>query len=160
MASKKDNKKQDTEQKQNAQAFEINMQYVKDLSFESPNAPFILAANKQPKVDLTVNINVNKINENAYEVVLHITAKAVSEDTPVFMADVMYAGLFNIPDIDDEQRNLMLFVFCPNLLFPFARRIIADATRDGGFPPLMINPIDFMALYKQKQEAGESPKPN
>jgi preprotein translocase subunit SecB len=129
----------------------VNAQYVKDLSFENPAAPASLLMQKvQPKIDLTVNIQANKLQENTYEVTLHITAKASGEDKTLFLADLQYAGVFTISEVLDAQKEAVLLVYSPSILFPFARRIIADVTRDGGFPPLMLDPIDFAALYHKR----------
>lgn len=136
----------------------INAQYVKDLSFENPDAPASLMGQKtQPKIDLSVNIQAQKLQEHTYEVSLHITAKALAEDKTLFLTDLEYAGIFTITELLDAQKELVLLVYCPSILFPFARRIIADVTRDGGFPPLMIDPIDFAALYQKRSgaETGE-----
>jgi len=138
---------------------EINAQYLKDLSFESPRAPMSLVATGQekPSIDLSINIAAERVQEHSFEVSLHITAKAMQGSDPVFLADVTFAGLFTIQDLPEDQRDIMLFVFCPTMLFPFARRVVADVTRDGGFPPLMLNPIDFMTLYKQRGATQSAP---
>lgn len=129
----------------------INAQYVKDLSFESPNAPASLVGFKTaPTIELSVDINVQKITEVEHEIVLNINAKAKHEDSDIFVVELQYAGLFTISDIPDEaQKEHILLIYCPSLIFPFARRVIADVTRDGGFQPLMIAPIDFATLYMQ-----------
>lgn len=134
------------------QAFQLNMQYLKELSFESPGSPFVLAQNKQYRADLNFNVETKKLENNSHEVALHVTAKSIDEDKPIFMIDIVYAGVFTIPEVAEDQRELMLFVVAPNLLFPFVRNMLFDMVRDGGFPPLMLNPIDFMAMYKQRQE--------
>lgn len=137
----------------------INAQYVKDLSFENPDAPASLMGQKsQPKIDLSVNIQAQKLQEHTYEISLHITAKAVAEDKTLFLADLDYAGIFTIAEVLDAQKELVLLVYCPSILFPFARRIIADVTRDGGFPPLMIDPIDFNALYHKRNASDTDDK--
>ena len=136
---------------------EIITQYVKDLSFESPNAPMSLAkVQNQPSMSINVDIEAQELQDNNFEVILKVEAKAVSGDDNVFLAELSFAGVFwvNPEKVLGEQKEMLLLVFCPNLLFPFARRVIADVTRDGGFPPLMINPIDFMALYQSKKKQG------
>jgi preprotein translocase subunit SecB len=136
----------------------INAQYIKDLSFENPDAPASLIAQKaQPKIDLSVNIEAQKLQDQVYEVTLHITAKAAIDDKTLFLATLEYAGIFTIAEALDAQKEMVLLIYCPSLLFPFARRIIADVSRDGGFPPLMIDPIDFAALY-HKRASEESAK--
>lgn len=134
----------------------INAQYVKDLSFESPKSPISLTTIKNaPRIDLSVDINVQKITDSDHEVVLHITAKATSDDSDIFVVELKYAGMFSLADVsDDAQKEHILLIYCPSLLFPFARRVIADVTRDGGFQPLMINPIDFAGLYVQQKNTN------
>jgi preprotein translocase subunit SecB len=136
---------------------EINAQYLKDLSFESPKAPLslVMTNNEKPTIDLSVNIAAERVQEHTYEVALHVTAKALSAGETVFLVDTTYAGLFTMTDLDAERRDIMLFVFCPTMLFPFLRRIVSDATRDGGFPPLMLSPIDFMTLFRQRGASAE-----
>lgn len=132
----------------------INGQYVKDLSFENPNAPMSLVPPKSPpKIEVSLNLEAKALPENVYEVTLQINAKAVSEENNLFVAEVAYAGLFTLQNIPDDQKELILLIHCPSILFPFARRVLADATRDGGFQPLMLDPIDFAALYQQRKEA-------
>lgn len=132
----------------------INAQYVKDLSFENPGAPLSLVSPKgKPNIDLSVDIKAQALQGNSFEVVLQITAKATAEDDkPLFIADLAYGGVFTLNGIEDKDREAVLLVYCPNMLFPFARRVIADATRDGGFPPLMVDPIDFFALYSSNKQ--------
>jgi preprotein translocase subunit SecB len=133
-------------------------QYVKDLSFENPAAPQSLQALAQnkPDINVTVNLNARKLSEETYEVVLSITAKAEAKDKSLvgFVVEISYAGLFGARNLPEDSVEPFLLVECPRLLFPFARRIIADATRDGGFPPLLLDPIDFLALYQSRQQAG------
>ena len=132
----------------------INAQYVKDLSFESPKSPLSLVNIKTaPKIDLSVDINVQKATENDYEVTLKISAKANNDEDNLFVVELLYSGLFSLTNIPDEaQKEQILLIYCPSLIFPFARRVIADVTRDGGFQPLMINPIDFASLYAQQKK--------
>jgi preprotein translocase subunit SecB len=135
----------------------INAQYIKDLSFENPKSPVSLANIKNaPKIDLNIDINVQKATEDNYEVTLNITTKATNEGDTLFAVELAYSGLFTLTNIPDEaQKEQILLIYCPSLIFPFARRVIADVTRDGGFQPLMINPIDFASLYaQQKQQQG------
>lgn len=139
----------------------INAQYVRDLSFESPGAPTSLTKIKTPpKIDLSLDIKVNNLHGDSYEVVIEMSAKATTEHETLFIAELEYGGLFTLSNIENEQqKEQILLIYCPSLLFPFARSIIADATRDGGFQPLMINPVDFGALYisqKNKQASNGS----
>ena len=126
-------------------------QYIKDLSFENPGAPRSLRpSDKAPKLDINVNVNARPQSENEFEIELKLEAKATRGDDTLFIAEVTYAGLFQIRNVPQEHMHPLLLIECPRLLFPFARQIIADATRQGGFPPLMVDPIDFAALYRQR----------
>jgi preprotein translocase subunit SecB len=138
----------------------INTQYVKDLSFESPEAPAcFLEIKTAPKIDLALDIKVEHLNDDSYEVILKVTAKALHEGKSLFLIELEYAGLFSIKNVEkEEQKEQILLIYCPNLIFPFARRVIADVSRDGGFQPLMINPIDFAALYMQQKKQQEEEK--
>ncbi len=131
----------------------INGQYIKDLSFQSPSVPKIFSELKEaPKIDLHLNVGVKNVEKDQYEVSLDIKAEALKGSEVVFNVEIQYAGLFGIKDFtDEEQKKQILLIYCPNLIFPFARRIIADITRDAGFQPLMINPVDFAGLYMQQQ---------
>lgn len=126
-------------------------QYIKDLSFENPGAPRSLRPSDQaPKLDVNVNVNARPQSEGEFEVELKLEAKATRAEETLFIAEVSYAGLFQIRNVAQEHVHPLVLIECPRLLFPFARQIIADATRQGGFPPLMIDPIDFAALYRQR----------
>ncbi|MFV9875249.1 MAG: protein-export chaperone SecB [Rickettsiales endosymbiont of Dermacentor nuttalli] len=129
----------------------INAQYIKDLSFENPSPVANLNMENTPKVSANIDIGVSAIQENSYEVSLTINASASIEDSMLFVVELEYAGIFTLINTPEDQREFILLVNCPNLLFPFARRIIADATRDGGYQPLMVNPVDFYSLYHQKK---------
>jgi preprotein translocase subunit SecB len=125
-------------------------QYIKDLSFENPNAPRSLTPSERaPKLDVNVNVNVRP-QEGEFEVELKLEAKAVRGEETLFITEVSYAGLFQVRNVPQEHMHPLLLIECPRLLFPFARQIIADATRQGGFPPLMIDPVDFAGLYRQR----------
>ena len=128
-------------------------QYVKDLSFENPNSPAIYQAQTQPSIDVQFNIGSNKIAEEIYEVVLKIEVRAQADTQLAFLVDLSYAGLFGLRNIPEDQIDAFLLGEAPRILFPFARRVLADAVRDGGFPPLMLEPIDFQALYVQQLQA-------
>ena len=131
----------------------VNAQYIKDLSFENPNSPLFLNNQTQPSIDLDLEISVNKLRENMYEVVLKTGAKAIIGQDALFVVELQYAGIFTINEesLSDEEREVILSVNCPHLLFPYARRILSGVTIDGGFPPLMISPVDFLTLYKQRK---------
>ncbi len=125
-------------------------QYVKDLSFENPNAPDSLRQGAQPQIDLSVDVRARALGEDMFEVELLMSAKAGRDDKAMFITELTYAGLFQIQNLDDQAREPFLLIECPRIIFPFARRILADATRDGGFPPLMLEPVDFAALYRRQ----------
>ena len=130
----------------------IRTQYVKDLSFENPSAPNRPPeAERSPDITVNVQVEVRRLDETNFEVNLQITASARHEEKPVFLVELTYAGVFTLIGIPQEALEPALLVECPRLLFPFARRIVADVTRDGGFPPLMLAPIDFLALYRNRQ---------
>lgn len=132
-------------------------QYVKDLSFENPNAPGVYQWQGQPRIDVQFNIGSNQVGDDAYEVVLKIDVRADSADKVAFQVDLSYAGLFQLRNVPEEQLTPFLLAEAPRILFPFARRVLADAVRDGGFPPLMLEPIDFAQLYiAQAQAQGEA----
>jgi preprotein translocase subunit SecB len=138
--------------------FAINMQYVKDLSFENPRAPQVFTSNdRAPQVQVNVDVGARQVAENVYEITLVLNAEAKAGEDTVFVVELTYAGLFTVPPLPQEQLRPLLLIECPRLLFPFARAIVADATRDGGFPPLMINPIDFAALYRRQAETAAAP---
>ena len=125
-------------------------QYVKDLSFENPNAPAVYQWQGQPQIDVQFNIGAQKLGDDVHEVALRIEVSAKSADRTAFQIELVYAGLFGIRNVPDEQLQPFLLAEAPRILFPFARRIVADAVQDGGFPPLMLDPIDFAALYMQR----------
>jgi preprotein translocase subunit SecB len=132
----------------------IVSQYVKDMSFENPRAPMGLQQNVRPEIQIRIDVRTAELSDGRYEVVIDINVDAKAGDAPVFLVELSYGGLFELANIPPESLQPLLQVECPRLLFPFARRVVADATRDGGFPPLMIDPIDFVALYRRKVQAG------
>ena len=142
----------------------INLQYVKDLSFEVPGAPGIYTSlRSQPQVTINLDVQVKRIEETegTYEVTLAIRADAVEapvpngDDSPrartVFLAELAYAGVFTLAGIAPENVEPILLIECPRLLFPYARNILADVTRESGFPPVMLQPIDFVALWQARR---------
>ncbi len=144
----------------------ILTQYVKDFSFENPNAPASLfQGNPQPNINVSVDVQARRSGEQNFEVDLHISIEAKQDDDAVFVTELVYSALFALENIPQENLQPVLLIECPRLIFPFARRIIADATRDGGFPPLMLDPIDFAQLYQQQiaaaqAQAAEANQPN
>ena len=134
---------------------QINAQYVKDLSFESPRAPKSLQPTKeQPKVDVHVDVKANKLSDGVFEVTLATTVNGSNNDGQLFLVELTYAGVFSLKGISEEHLQAVLLIECPRLLFPYARSILSDVTRDGGFPPLLIQPVDFAHLYRQSLETG------
>jgi len=136
-------------------------QYLKDLSFENPHAPQSMAMQGQPEINIAVNVNAKPMGQPSdFEVELHLDAKARHQGKVVFAADMLYAGVFRLENIPQEALHPIVLIECPRMLFPFARQILADATRSGGFPPLMLDPIDFASMYQRriaeqkKAEAG------
>lgn len=131
----------------------ITAQYVKDISFESPDAPNSLGSEQgRPNIGISVDVNARAFNETTFEVQLKINATAEREGKTVFICEATYAGIFNLINVPQEEIQAVLLIFCPTLLFPYIRRILSDLTRDGGFPPLLIDPIDFSKLYQQRME--------
>jgi preprotein translocase subunit SecB len=135
----------------------VNAQYIKDLSFENIGAPASLANLKTaPQIDLSLDLNVQKMPEDDYfEVEIIINAKALQETKTLFIVDLKYAGVFHLMNIPDDQVEMLLAVHCPSIIFPYVRKIVADVTQDGGFQPLMIDPIDFGILYSKKISEGK-----
>jgi len=125
-------------------------QYLKDHSFENPKAPGSFQATESPAMEVNVDVNARAIGENQFEVELTVSAKAKRTEEVVFVVDTTYAGAFEILNIPQDQLEPVLLVECPRLLFPFIRQIIADTVNSGNFPPLMLEPIDFLAIYQQR----------
>lgn len=151
-----------TQSKELAPHISINAQYIKDLSFENPNAPASLANIQNPEVNLAVlDVGITQMPEkDVFEVSLHIEASATSEGRTLFVVDLMYAGVFTLFNIDEDEYKPLLAIHCPSMIFPFARKIIADVTQDGGFQALMIDPIDFAALFHRKMAESEADGPH
>ncbi|MGB6239478.1 MAG: protein-export chaperone SecB [Bradyrhizobium sp.] len=128
-------------------------QYTKDFSFENPNAPGSLAPQQQqPAINIQINVSANNVADTDYEVTLSVEGKAESLGKLMFSFELAYAGVFRIANVPKENLHPLVMIECPRLLFPFAREIIATAVRDGGFPPLMLDPVDFVGLYRQNME--------
>jgi preprotein translocase subunit SecB len=142
----------------NAPRLVIQSQYVKDLSFENPRAPAsLLSGQARPEIQIRVDVRAQPLDAERYEVTLqlHVDAKAGADTA--FMVELTYGGVFGLLSIPQESLQPLLLIECPRLLFPFARRVVADATRDGGFPPLLIDPIDFVTLYRRREQARTAP---
>ena len=128
-------------------------QYTKDLSFENPNAPSSLQPQQQqPQINIQINVHANNLSETEFEVALKVDGKAENGGKVMFSFDLTYAGVFRIVNVPKDNLHPLIMIECPRLLFPFAREIIATAVRDGGFPPLMLDPVDFVGLYRQNME--------
>ncbi len=133
-------------------------QYIKDLSFENPNAPNSLGPQeKGPNISIQVNVNAKQLSETDFEVSLSLEGSAGEGAGTLFKFELDYAGVFRVAGIPSEQVHPLVMIECPRLLFPFARQIVADSVRNGGFPPLFIDPIDFAGLYRQRMGEGGTP---
>ena len=146
-----------------APGMKIINQYIRAMSFENIAAQKNLGGDLKPEVNVQVNLDANKKNETGYEVALKLNVTAKSGDQPVFVLEIDYAGLFTIENVPDDQIHPFLMIECPRMMFPFVRQIARNTTADGGFPPLNIDNIDFMQLYRgelmrRQQEASETPK--
>jgi preprotein translocase subunit SecB len=146
-----------------AMPINIHAQYVRDLSFENPDAPNSLERPKQaPSMDVGINVDVRNLQDGqenpVYEVILKVSANATNEGRPMFVADVEYAAAVSLDNVPTEHHHPLLLIEVPKLLFPFARQILSDMTTNGGFPPVFLNPVDFHALYierfAQQQDAS------
>lgn len=139
----------------NGPAAGLISQYVKDFSVESPNAPDSFQWQDQPQVDVQFNITATRMNEEVHEVALKTIITAKAEAGTAYVVDLTYCGLVGMRNLEDGQAHAFLYAEAPRILFPFARRILADAVRDAGFPPLMLEPIDFNGLYMQQLAAQQ-----
>jgi preprotein translocase subunit SecB len=134
----------------NAPAVGIISQYVKDLSFENPNAPAVYQWQGQPNIEVGFDIGAAKLNDEIHEVTLKVNVRARSGEQTAFAIELLYAGLVGMRNIADEQVQPFLLAEAPRILFPFARQIVSQTVQDGGFPPLLLEPIDFGSLYMQR----------
>ena len=130
-------------------------QYIKDFSFENPNAPQSLMQGQQPQINIQINVAAKPLSDTDIEVAIKIDGRAQNGETLLFGFELEFAGVFRIANVPQESLNAIVLIECPRLLFPFAREIIATAVRNGGFPPLLLDPVDFVALYRQKMEQLE-----
>ncbi|MDR3539126.1 MAG: protein-export chaperone SecB [Acetobacteraceae bacterium] len=148
----------------------VNIQYVKDLSFEVPGAPQVFTQlRSQPQVNINLDVQARRVHEgqNVFEVAIMIRAEAhdtsaqangqaAAVPPTVFVAELTYAGVFTLNGLPDNAIEPVLLVECPRILFPFARNILSDVTRDGGFPPVLLQPIDFVALWQTRRQQGQT----
>ncbi|HPA37254.1 MAG TPA: protein-export chaperone SecB [Phenylobacterium sp.] len=131
-------------------------QFIRDLSFENPRATEVLrAGGAQPQIEMGVEMNARGRDDGFFEVDLKLSARATREDGPVFHIELLYGGVFAIEGVGAEDIEPVLLIECPRFLFPFARRVIADVTSDGGFPPFLLDPIDFAGVYAARKAQGE-----
>ncbi len=153
MADQNKQTPENTEQQEVA-ALTIHGQYIKDLSFEVPNSPGIYGKmiENQPDVSVNVDVDAKKLTENQFECILKIRADCKVGEEVAFICELAYGGIFEI-NVPAEHLEPMLLIECPRMLFPFARHIVANTTRDGSFPPMMLNPVDFAGMYRQRLEA-------
>ncbi len=140
--------------------FRMQKMYIKDFSFENPNAPGVFQTpNQEPKVEVNLKLNNKKLDDNHYEVALQITAKILDKgnnDTTMFIMEIEHAAAFLMKNIPEEHQEMVLGVDCPTLLFPFTRQIVSQMSVDGGFIPFLMEPINFMALYQNsKKDAAQ-----
>ncbi|MGE0338817.1 MAG: protein-export chaperone SecB [Xanthobacteraceae bacterium] len=146
----------------NAPGLGILGQYVKDLSFENPNAPqsLMMQPEQPPAVDVQINVNAKPMAEPDYEVELKIEVRAEDKKAKrvLFNLELAYAGVFRITNMPKENIQPLLLIECPRLLFPFVRRIVADSISEGGFPPIMLQPVDFAALFRARAESATAVK--
>ena len=141
-----------------AQHHELTADFADSLTIVLPEIGYCFEirhqATTRPEIQIRVDVRTASLGDDRHEVVLDINVEAKAEDSPVFLVELAYGGLFELANIPADGMQMLLQVECPRLLFPFARRVVADATRDGGFPPLMIDPIDFFSLYRRKMQAA------
>jgi preprotein translocase subunit SecB len=141
--------------------FVIQKIYVKDSSFEAPNTPQAFTQQKPPSVNLQLGNTTSKVQDGVYEVVLSVTVTATQDDKTTFLVEIQQAGVFAVQGFPEPQLDQMLNAYCPNLLFPFAREAVSDMVIRGGFPQLLLNPVNFDALYAQQlQQRQGAQAPN
>lgn len=144
----------DTNPEQVSPQIILRAQYIKDLSFENPQAPSSLMALKEPpKVDMSMDLTAQRLSDDLFELTMQFNIRALAERT-VFLVDMVYAGVFSLTGIPEDKLEPVILIECAHQLYPFARRIVSDVTRDGGFPPLLLEPIDFARMYFEKRRSA------
>ena len=141
----------------------IVAQFIRDLSFENPNIGKLLdGPGENPNLSVEVNVNAERVRQDLYQSAIDFRAHAVNKDGTIYIMECIYGGLFRVQSMPEQALEPFLLINCPTLLFPFLRRVVADITREGGFPPLMLDPIDFSALYLRRQQelAAKAGKPS
>ena len=141
-----------------AATFSLDKIYVKDVSFEVPGAPAVFNDQVQPQLQMNLNQSVQRLNDNAYEVVLGITLTCNAGDKPMYLVEVKQAGVFGLAGFDAQTLDVMLGTHCPNVLYPYARQLVSDLIQAGGFPPFYMQPINFESLYGEtlRQRAAQA----
>ncbi len=139
-------------------AFTVEKIYAKDVSFEVPGAPAVFNEQAQPQLQMNLNQSVQRLNDNAFEVVLGITLTCNADDKPMYLVEVKQAGVFGLAGFDAQTLDVMLGTHCPNVLYPYARQLISELIQSGGFPPFFLQPINFDALYAEglRQRAAQA----
>ena len=162
MSKQSVNGKANGEQMASSMPITVKAQYTKDLSFENPNIIKMLTELKEaPQISVNVHVDATPLKNNDFEVVLSIRAEAQEKEEKLFLVELSYGGIFSIAqEIPEESVRPLVLIECPRILFPFARNIVADVTRDGSMPPLLLNPVDFVALYQQQANSGENKEEN
>ncbi len=143
---------EDNKQDQPVKSLNVHAQYIKDFSFENPHAPMNLAIEQKPDIGVSLDVASKMLDEGVYEVILHVNVNATIEGETLFIVDLQYAGVFAVVTPDEAEREMVLMVHCPSILFPYARRIISDTTSDAGLPPLLLSPFDFLNLYMNRHQ--------
>lgn len=149
----------DSAQTQPQPQISILSQYVRDLSFENVAAQAQVSSQEKPDIKVSVNLDAQPRGEDRYEVRLKLSATSTAGGSTMFVAELDYAGVFTVKNVPQEHLHPLLLIECPRQLFPFARRIIADVTRDGGYPPLMLDMVDFVAIYRQELARRQAEQP-
>ena len=153
----------ETQSNGSAQGAQLSLQkvYLKDASFEVPGAPQIFQETGQPQIQLNLQQQVGVLAENVYEVVLTITVTCKLADKTAYLAEVQQAGVFGVAGFDQQNRDAVLATYCPNVLFPYARTAVSNLIQDGGFPPFLMQPINFESIYaEQMQRRAQGTAPN
>lgn len=149
-----------TEQQQQAMpVFQVEKIYIKDLSLEVPNAPAVFLEREAPQIDIQINTQSAALEAGVFQTVLTVTATAKIQDKTAFLVEVQQAGIFRIQNVPQEAMEPMLAVGCPNILFPYARESVSDAVLRAGFPPLLLQPVNFEAMYLQQRQNQASGQP-
>jgi preprotein translocase subunit SecB len=143
----------------NQPLFSIEKVYVKDLSLEIPNAPQAFLEREAPTVDIQLHHNSNRVEEGVYQTVLTVTVTAKVADRTLFLVEAGQAGIFSIRNVPDPELEAVLAIACPNILFPYVREVISDTVTRAGFPPVVLNPVNFESIYQQSREQQGAAEP-